>query len=75
MRKDTLLFIKGKKMENFWNFWFSWNCFAWIGIEAVSTGVLAIAMNIYNKPTGFKTGILTSAAFTLGILATFIRLF
>jgi len=59
-------------MEEYFSSWFSWR-FLWVMLlSSIATGVLSQFLDIYQTPTGRKTGIICAVAFIFGTIAMFI---
>lgn len=64
-----------ENLQHFVDFWLSWNCFAWVLISSVVTGILSIATGLHGNQYGWKSGVVCGIAFTFGALATHFPLF
>ena len=51
------------------------NFMVWGLIAMVVTGAISASLNIWQKPSGFKTGTICAIAFTIGAMSSNIQIF
>ena len=66
-----------ENLQHFADFWFSWNCVAWVAISGVTTATIATMIGMPNDvpKQGWKIGLVSGVAFTFGVLSTHVPLF